>query len=128
MKARIKELTNRSNGWSYAYRKLRLRQYITGWVNYFRYAKMDSFLTAIDGWYRRRLRSLIWKLWKTPKTRIKNLLGLGAGQDTATSHGNASKGYWQMSHTKVMHVCVSNKVLRQAGYLFFTDYYQKVKN
>ena len=32
MKARLKELTNKSNGWSYEYRKLRLRlrQYITG--------------------------------------------------------------------------------------------------
>jgi len=128
LKGRIRELTDRSNGWSYEYRKLRLKQYITGWVNYFRYANMDSFLSRIDGWYRRRLRSLIWKLWKLPKTRIKYLLSLGARKDTAISHGNASKGYWRMAHTKIMHVCVSNKELRQAGYLFFTDYYLKVKN
>ena len=128
MKARIKELTHRSNGWSYEYRKLRLRQFITGWVNYFRYAKMESFLNSIDGWYRHRLRSMFWKLWKTPKTRIKNLLKLGARRDAAISHGNASKGHWRMGHTKAMHVCVSIKVLRQAGYLFFTDHYLKVKN
>ena len=33
MKARIKELTSRSNGCGYAKRKDSLRQYITGWVN-----------------------------------------------------------------------------------------------
>ena len=33
MKAKIRELTCRSNGWGNDYRKLRLKQFITGWVN-----------------------------------------------------------------------------------------------
>lgn len=37
MKAKIKELTSRSNGWGNARMKEALRQYITGWVNYFKW-------------------------------------------------------------------------------------------
>ena len=44
MKAKIKELTSRSNGWGNARRKEALRQYITGWVNYFKLADMKSLL------------------------------------------------------------------------------------
>jgi group II intron reverse transcriptase/maturase len=35
MKGRIRELTGRSNGWSYGYRKERLTRYIRGWLNCF---------------------------------------------------------------------------------------------
>lgn len=35
MKNKIRELTNRSNGWGNEYRALKLTQFIRGWVNYF---------------------------------------------------------------------------------------------
>jgi RNA-directed DNA polymerase len=59
MKARIKELTSRSNGWGDVRRKETLRQYIIGWVNYFKLADMKSLLPTVDEWYRRRLRMVI---------------------------------------------------------------------
>ena len=34
MKAKLKELTSRSNGWGYAKRKQKLEEYIRGWVGY----------------------------------------------------------------------------------------------
>src|SRR5690349_8262677 len=69
LKHRIKELTDRSNGWSVEHRKAKLKQYITGWVNYFKPAVIEKLLLQIDGWYRRRLRVLIWKQWKRLRTR-----------------------------------------------------------
>src|SRR5574344_537665 len=53
MKEKIKELTSRSNGWGNERRKEALRQYVAGWVNYFKLANMKSLLLEIDGWYRR---------------------------------------------------------------------------
>ena len=35
MKNKIRELTDRSNGWGNEYRALKLKQFIRGWVNYF---------------------------------------------------------------------------------------------
>lgn len=61
MKARIKELTSRSNGRGNDRRKNALRQYIIGWVHYFKLADMKSLMLQVDEWYRRRLRMVIWK-------------------------------------------------------------------
>ncbi|UKJ06457.1 group II intron reverse transcriptase/maturase [Solitalea lacus] len=76
MKEKIRELTSRSNGWGNERRKEAIRQYITGWLNYFQLADMKGLLERIDEWYRRRIRSLIWKQWKSIKTRIRNLIKL----------------------------------------------------
>src|SRR5665647_899265 len=42
MKLKVKELTGRNNGFSNEYRILKLKQYITGWVNYFKLADINS--------------------------------------------------------------------------------------
>lgn len=44
MKAKVKELTARSNGLGYEQLKLKLKQFITGWVNYFKLADMKNCL------------------------------------------------------------------------------------
>ncbi len=80
MKERIKTLTSRSNGWGDARRKESLREYITGWVNYFKLADMKTLLLHLDEWYRRRLRMVIWKRWKRIRTRLRNLLKLGVAK------------------------------------------------
>src|SRR5690554_119567 len=56
MKAKIKRLTSRSNGWGNERRKEALSQYIKGWVQYFKMADMQRMLEKTDAWYRRRLR------------------------------------------------------------------------
>jgi RNA-directed DNA polymerase len=48
MRTKIKELTSRSNGWGYEKRKEALRQYITGWVNYFKLADMKTLMVETD--------------------------------------------------------------------------------
>lgn len=40
IKGRIKEITSRNNGLSYQTVKLKLKQFIYGWVNYFKLADM----------------------------------------------------------------------------------------
>ena len=40
MKAKLKELTSRSNGWGYAKRKQKLKEYIRGWVGYYHLANL----------------------------------------------------------------------------------------
>jgi RNA-directed DNA polymerase len=43
MKLKLKEVLNKSNGWSYDFRKTRLSYLVRGWVNYFRYAHACRF-------------------------------------------------------------------------------------
>ncbi len=127
MKEKIKTLTSRSNGWGGARRKVALRQYITGWVNYFKLADMKWLLRDIDGWYRRRLRMVIWKQWKRVRTRYKNLIKLGVVRSQAHMCSNTRKSYWRTANSKVMSMSVTNASLQKAGYLFFLTYYLSVR-
>ncbi|MBA4411450.1 MAG: group II intron reverse transcriptase/maturase [Bacteroidota bacterium] len=125
MKERIKELTSRSNGWGDAIRKEKLKQYITGWVNYFKLADMKSLLLQVDEWYRRRLRMVIWKQWKRIRTRLRNLIKLGIAKYKAWEYTNTRKGFWRTANSPILTRSITNDRLQQAGYIFFTDYFRK---
>ena len=126
MKDKIRVLTSRSNGWGNEYRKLKLRQFITGWVQYFKLAGMKTRMMEIDEWMRHRIRALIWKQWKKTKTRYRNLRKLGINHYGAYKVANTSRGYWRAVEGIIIKTALTNDRLRKAGYLFFTDYYQKV--
>ena len=126
MKAKIKELTSRSNGWGNERRKEALSQYIIGWLNYFRLSDMKNLLIRIDEWFRRRLRSLIWKQWKRIKTKLRNLIKLGIPKQKAWEYANTRKGYWRTADSPILKRSITNERLQQAGYIFFSDYYSKV--
>jgi RNA-directed DNA polymerase len=127
MKERIRTLTSRSNGWGYARRKEALRQYITGWVNYFKLADMNKMLQRIDTWYRRRLRMVFWKQWKRVRTRHRNLIKLGINRYMAWEWANTRKGYWHVANSYILSRTVTNERLHLAGYIFFSEYYRSVR-
>ena len=73
MKSKLKR-TSRSNGWGYAKRKQKLKEYIRGWVGYYHLANMKRLLLETDEWLRRRIRMCIWKAWKKVKIKVANLI------------------------------------------------------
>ena len=127
MKGKLKELTSRSNGWGNERRKESLKQYIVGWVNYFKLANMKGLLKETDKWYRRRLRMVIWKQWKRTRTKLRNLIKLGINKFKAWEYANTRKGYWRIAKSPILDRTVTAERLKQAGYIFLSDYYRKVK-
>ena len=127
LRDKIRFLTSRSNGWGYAVRKERLSAFIKGWVNYFKYADIKNLLFRIDEWYRRRLRMVIWKQWKRVRTRYMNLIKLGIPKGKAWEWANTRKAYWRVSNSFILSRSVTNENLSKAGYIFFSDYYLKVR-
>lgn len=127
MKAKLRVLTSRSNGWGNDRRKEGLRQYIAGWVNYFKLADMHKLLLNVDEWYRRRIRMVIWKQWKRIKTRITNLVRLGVKKSKAWEWANTRKGYWHIANSFILNTTITTDRLRQAGYALLSDYYQKAR-
>ena len=124
LKAKIRLLTARSNGWSNEKRKQKLREYIIGWVNYFKIADIKSLLVRSDEWLRRRIRMVVWKQWKKVKTKFANLQKLGINKAKAWEWANTRKGYWRTSSSPILHRSLTTEKLRKAGYLFFSDYYK----
>ncbi len=126
MKAKIKELTSRSNGWGNERRKTTLRQYIIGWVNYFKLADINKLLISLDKWYRRRLRMVIWKQWERNVTRMRNLINLGVDKFKAHEWANTRKSYWHTANSFILSTTITTERLRKAGYLMLSDQYRKV--
>ena len=127
LKAKLRVLTSRSNGWGNEKRKSKLSSFIKGWLNYYKYADIQNLMKRVDEWYRRRLRMIIWKQWKKIKTKWRNLIKLGINKYKAWEYANTRKSYWRTSKSPILSRSVTNERLKQAGYIFFSDYYKQVR-
>ena len=126
MKNKIRELTNRSNGWGNEYRALKLTQFIRGWVNYFGMADMKALLTKIDEWLRHKIRAIYWKQWKKVKTRYRKLEELGMKEEYIQWHATMRQGIWNCSNNRMVQFALNNEKLREWGYPTFTEFYLKL--
>ncbi|MFB5270020.1 group II intron maturase-specific domain-containing protein [Paenibacillus enshidis] len=126
MKAKVKELTSRSNGMGNEERAEKLRRYIMGWINYFKIADMKKLLQTTDEWMRRRIRMVYWKQWKRIKTKFEKLQSLGIHKQKAWEYANTRKSYWRTSNSPILSRSLGNNVLKNLGFLFFSDYYRQV--
>ncbi len=127
LRSRLREITSRSNGFGYSRRKEELRLFIRGWVAYYHLADMRSRLSRLDQWLRRRIRLCIWKSWKTPKTRIRNLIKCGVPSWQARRHG-WNKGLWHIADSYDLHHAMSNEKLRLVGYTCLMDCYKMYRS
>lgn len=116
MKSKLKELTSRSNGWGYAKRKQKLKEYIRGWVSYYHLANMKRLLYETDEWLRGRIRMCIWKAWKKVRPKVANLIRCGINKYQAYEWGNNRKGYWRIAASPILTRAIDNNKLRSAGY------------
>jgi RNA-directed DNA polymerase len=125
-KQKLKELTSRSQGRNVRIVMQNVKVYIRGWLGYFGIASMKSTMEDWDGWLRRRFRMYIWKQWKKPKTRVKNLMKLGMPDWQAYRNGNTRKGYWTIAGSGILTHTITNKRLAQAGYYSILDRYESL--
>lgn len=122
-KARMKELTCRSWGVSNSYKIEKLNQLIRGWINYFKIGSMKVLCKKFDSNIRYRLRMCIWKHWKTPQNRAKNLMKLGIDRRTAfrTAYAGARIAY--ICNKGAVNVAINNERLTRFGLVSMLDYY-----
>jgi group II intron reverse transcriptase/maturase len=124
MKAKLIELTSRSNGWGNEYRALKLTQFIRGWVNYFAMADMKQLLRNTDEWLRRKIRAIYWKQWKKIKTRYRMIKKFGMPEWKVHEMANCRKGIWRSAI--MLNSVLTNKAIASLGYMSMADYYLKI--
>ena len=123
-KTRMKELTCRSWGVSNSYKIEKLNQLIRGWINYFKIGSMIRLCREMDKSIRYRLRMCIWKHWKTPQNREKNLIKLGVPK-WAARRTSYAKGFARVCRASDVSQAISNKRLAQYGLVSMLDYYNE---
>ncbi len=123
LKDKLRELTNRSWLVSWEFRRMKIRQLIVGWINYYRIGNFKSKCARLDGWIRFRIRMYLWKKWKTIKNRRKQLRKLGAQRWQYESWSNSRKSYARCAST-FLRTKITNKVLKRNGLASLLDQYQ----
>jgi len=115
MKKKIREITSRKMPFPMEYRIKKLNQYLIGWCGYFALADTPSIFNKLDSWIKRRLRMCLWKNWKKPRTRIRNLIRLKVPYGKAYEWGNTRKGYWRISKSPILHRTLGNSYWESQG-------------
>jgi len=107
-KSKVREITRRKRGKSLRTIIHELSIFLRGWAGYFGHCETPSVLKLLDSWVRRRLRSYIWKQWKTIKKRRKALRKLGL-IGKKLNIASSRKGPWRISNNKSIHIALPNR-------------------
>jgi len=124
LKRKLKALTRRNWSISLDERLKKIKELTTGWVNYFRIAKMERTLADMDSRLRMRIRVVVWKQWKVPKKRYASLRKLGASPWKARI-AFSGKGYQVLCKSPTIHATLNNKRLEQRGLVTLSSHYAK---
>lgn len=96
------------------------------WLNYYGIASMKNNIEEINGWLYHRIRMCIWKQWKLPKTKKKNLIKLGVSEHYAATIAYSRKGYWYISNNKAVKWTLNKERLINSNFYDLAAAYQSV--
>ena len=114
-KGRIRQLTRRSSSMRLEDRIKQLSFYISGWKGYFGFAEATSVFRDLDSWIRHRLRSVLWKQWKTYRRRKSELIRRGVKESLAVQTAWSCKGVWRISQSPGVQMALPNMFFDSLG-------------
>jgi RNA-directed DNA polymerase len=94
---------------------------LRGWMSYFRLAEVKGIFEELDSWVRRKLRGLIWRKWKRPFTRAKNLMQRGLEKERALKSAMNGRGPWWNAGAAHMHAAFPKSYFDRCGLLSLLD-------
>lgn len=94
-----------------------LNQLIIGWINYFKIGNMKTFMEEYGSWLRHKVRVIILKQWKKPKTIYTNLNKMnikfqnGFNEEDIYKVANSRLGWYKRCSMNVVNFILNPKVL-----------------
>ena len=107
-KEKVRELTRRTRGVSTERMAEDLSRYLRGWVGYFGKCQTPSVLNDLEKWFRRRLRSAIWKQWKRGLVPMTELRKRNVGKNLTGQTAASANGPWTLANSVALTVALSN--------------------
>ena len=115
LKLKLKDLFRRGRGWSLARTIRELNPILRGWAAYYRLADVSGVFEELDEWIRRRLRLILWRQWKRPRTRLKELRKRGLNEERAAESAYNGRGPWWNAGASHTNQAVPTRLLSQMG-------------
>jgi len=112
----------------------RVNQIVVGWINYYRVGMMKGFMADFGAWLRHKIRVIVVKQWKKPKTIYRNLSYLnrkynnGFDGESIFKVANSRLGWYKRCGMNVVNYILNptlleTKIKDGAGLLNPLDYY-----
>jgi RNA-directed DNA polymerase len=114
-KQRVRELTRRTRGVKVETMVAQLSRYLLGWRGYFGFCQTPTVLRKLEKWLRRRLRSVVWKQWKTRRVRLAELTKRGVRKDLAAATAGSAHGPWRLSNSPALTIALPNAYFASLG-------------
>jgi RNA-directed DNA polymerase len=118
---KLKELFRRGRGWSQKRTIETMKSLLTGWVNYFKLSEVKATFERLDQWIRRRLRCILWRQWKRPRTRAKNLMKQGLAEEQACRSAGNGRGPWWNAGAQHMNFAFPKSYFDHSGLVSLLD-------
>ncbi|MGF6316177.1 group II intron reverse transcriptase/maturase [Pseudomonas frederiksbergensis] len=121
LRDRLRMLLRHARGCKMATVIERINPVLRGWAGYFKLSQSKRPLEEIDGWVRHKLRCVVWRQWKRPSTRARNLMRLGLGEARAWKSAVNGRGPWWNSGAPHMNQALPKKLWDRLGLVSILD-------
>jgi RNA-directed DNA polymerase len=125
-KAHIKEIVRKGRGRSLPKVIGEITPFLRGWVAYFRLSQVKNVFEELDKWIRRKLRLILWRQWKKPRTRAGKMIRLGIERVRAFDSAYNGRGPWWNAGASHMNAAITAKWLYQRGLTSLLAEYQRL--
>ena len=117
VKAHIREIVRKGRGRSLAKVIGEMTPFLRGWAAYFRLSQVKNVFEEMDQWIRRKMRLILWRQWKRPRTRAKKVIRLGIDRARAYPSAYNGRGPWWNAGASHMNAAVPAKWLQHQGFM-----------
>lgn len=121
LEGKIREVLKGARGRSLSHTVSELNSILRGWAAYFKLTETKRALEEIDGWLRRKLRCILWRQWKRPYTRGKNLMKAGLTEERAFRSAFNQRGPWWNSGASHMNQAFRKAYFDRLGLVSLLD-------
>lgn len=128
LKANLKTIFRRGRGRNIRTTIEETTPKLRGWIAYFRYSEVKGIFEELDGWLRRKLRRILWKQWKRPKTRAKKLMRRGLSEATAWRSATNGRGPWWNAGAAHMNKAIPKSYFDKLGLVSLTHQYHRLQH
>ena len=126
LKGKLRAFFRQGRGRSLARTVQALGPVLRGWGAYFRLVEVKASFEALDAWVRRKLRAILWRQWKRPRTRFRELRRRGLDAARAAASAYNGRGPWWNAGASHMNAAVPTRVLRALGLVSLLAEHQRL--
>ena len=96
-------------------------------MGYFQHTQGRRAIETLDEWVRRRLRCLLWRQWKRPRNRARQLRQRGLDEDRAWRSAVNGRGPWWNAGASHMSTALPNTFFTYMGLASLVGTHQRLQ-